>query len=73
MAERDHNLPELGHRDLLATEVVDPAQQRDVSGHASIMSEQTTRQPSSEPEPARTVTDFPGCEQSAVLASVSGN
>ena len=47
MAERGHNLSELGHRDLLAAEVVDPAQQRNVSRHASIMSKRQARSRSS--------------------------
>jgi hypothetical protein len=38
MAERRHDRLEFGHRDPLAAEVVDPAQQRNVSGHRSIMS-----------------------------------
>ena len=38
MAKRGHNLSEFRHRDLLATKVVNPAQQRNVSRHASIMS-----------------------------------
>jgi hypothetical protein len=42
MAERGHNLSEFRHRDLLAAEVVDPAQQHNVSGHASIMSKRNT-------------------------------
>jgi hypothetical protein len=42
MAERGHHLSEFGHRDLLAAEVVDPAQQRNMSGHASIMAGRKT-------------------------------
>jgi hypothetical protein len=42
MTKRGHHLPEFGHRDLLTAEVVDPAQQRNVSGHACIMAERKT-------------------------------
>jgi hypothetical protein len=45
MAERGHHLSEFGHRDLLAAEVVDPAQQRNASGHASIIAERKTHPP----------------------------
>jgi hypothetical protein len=39
-AERGHDFPELGHRDLLAAEVIDPSQQHNVGRHPSIMSGQ---------------------------------
>ncbi len=42
MAERGHSPLEFRHRDLLAAEVVDPAQQHNVGGHASIMSKRKT-------------------------------
>jgi hypothetical protein len=45
MAERGHDGLEFRHRDFLAAEVIDPAQQRDVSGHASIMPKRETHRP----------------------------